>query len=65
MTANENRECFMAPKARLIFFCQYVDRIISESTVEIKNGAGEETRTLDSHLGKVMLYQLSYTRLYQ
>ncbi len=27
-----------------------------------KNGAGEETRTLDSHLGKVMLYQLSYTR---
>ena len=28
-------------------------------------GAGEETRTLDSHLGKVMLYKLSYTRLYQ
>ena len=27
-----------------------------------KNGAGEETPTLDSHLGKVMLYQLSYTR---
>ena len=27
-----------------------------------KNGAGEETRTLDSHLGKVALYQLSYTR---
>jgi hypothetical protein len=29
---------------------------------EEKNGAGEETRTLDSHLGKVALYQLSYTR---
>ena len=29
---------------------------------QAKNGAGEETRTLDSHLGKVALYQLSYTR---
>ena len=28
----------------------------------IKNGASEETRTLDVHLGKVMLYQLSYAR---
>ena len=27
-----------------------------------KIGAGDETRTHDSHLGKVMLYQLSYTR---
>jgi hypothetical protein len=27
-----------------------------------QNGAGEETRTLDVHLGKVVLYQLSYTR---
>ncbi len=27
-----------------------------------KTGAGDETRTHDSHLGKVMLYQLSYTR---
>ena len=27
-----------------------------------KNGASEEIRTLDSHLGKVVLYQLSYTR---
>jgi hypothetical protein len=29
---------------------------------EKKNGAGEETRTLDIHLGKVTLYQLSYAR---
>ena len=29
---------------------------------EEENGAGEETRTLDSHLGKVALYQLIYTR---
>ena len=28
----------------------------------MKNGAGEETRTLDVHLGKVVLYQLSYAR---
>ena len=28
----------------------------------VLNGAGEETRTLDVHLGKVVLYQLSYTR---
>ncbi len=27
-----------------------------------KNGAGEGTRTLDINLGKVALYQLSYTR---
>ena len=25
-------------------------------------GAGKETRTLDPNLGKVMLYQLSYSR---
>jgi len=28
-----------------------------------KNGAGKETRTLDINLGKVALYQLSYTRI--
>ena len=28
-----------------------------------KHGAGEGTRTLDINLGKVALYQLSYTRL--
>jgi hypothetical protein len=27
-----------------------------------KNGAGNETRTRDSYLGKVVLYQLSYAR---
>ena len=26
------------------------------------NGAGDEIRTHDSHLGKVVLYQLSYAR---
>ena len=29
----------------------------------IKNGAGEEARTLDPQLGRLVLYQLSYTRL--
>jgi hypothetical protein len=28
-----------------------------------KNGAGEEIRTLDIHLGRVALYQLSYARI--
>jgi hypothetical protein len=28
------------------------------------NGAGNETRTRDPDLGKVVLYQLSYSRLY-
>ena len=29
----------------------------------IKNGAVDETRTRDLHLGKVALYQLSYYRM--
>ena len=28
----------------------------------MENGAGKETRTLDLNLGKVALYQLSYSR---
>ena len=28
-------------------------------------GAGKEARTLDLYLGKVSLYQLSYSRMYQ
>ena len=29
----------------------------------LKSGAGEESRTLDLYLGKVSLYQLSYSRV--
>jgi hypothetical protein len=29
----------------------------------LKSGAGEESRTLDLNLGKVALYQLSYSRV--
>jgi hypothetical protein len=29
---------------------------------ETKNGAGDGTRTRDIYLGKVVLYQLSYSR---
>ena len=29
----------------------------------LKNGAGNEIRTRDPQLGRLMLYQLSYTRL--
>ena len=35
----------------------------SDFSEGFENGAGEETRTLDVHLGKVVLYQLSYARL--
>ena len=34
----------------------------SVRTRGLKNGASEEVRTLDIHLGKVVLYQLSYAR---
>lgn len=30
----------------------------------LKNGAGEGIRTLDPDLGKVVLYQMSYFRMY-
>jgi hypothetical protein len=29
----------------------------------VKSGAGKESRTLDLNLGKVALYQLSYSRI--
>ena len=32
---------------------------------EEKNGAGNEARTRDPDLGKVVLYQLSYSRLFE
>jgi hypothetical protein len=31
--------------------------------VPVLSGAGEESRTLDLNLGKVALYQLSYSRI--
>ena len=34
----------------------------SDFSEGFENGAGEETRTLDVHLGKVVLYPLSYAR---
>ena len=35
----------------------------SEAFTKRENGAGDEIRTHDSHLGKVVLYQLSYARI--
>gem|GEM_PF-4791009 len=32
--------------------------------LSLKFGAGKEARTLDLYLGKVSLYQLSYSRIY-
>jgi hypothetical protein len=34
-----------------------------ERILDWDNGAGEEARTLDFHLGRVALYQLSYARI--
>ena len=38
------------------------NRVLGLLTIELKR-AGKETRTPDPNLGKVMLYQLSYSRL--
>ncbi len=35
----------------------------SSKGLHTKNGAGKESRTLDLNLGKVALYQLSYSRI--
>ena len=42
------------------------DRLSVATTREgwlLESGAGEESRTLDLNLGKVALYQLSYSRI--
>jgi hypothetical protein len=36
--------------------------IFQDKLTSLKPGAGEEARTLDLNLGKVALYQLSYSR---
>ena len=38
-------------------------RLSYERTSISKNGASDRNRTGDNHVGNVMLYQLSYTRL--
>ena len=38
-------------------------RILRSTLFLIKNGAGNEIRTRDPDLGKVVLYQLSYSRV--
>ena len=38
-------------------------RLSYELTCLSKNGASDRNRTGDNHVGNVMLYQLSYTRL--
>ncbi len=46
-------------KSQLLFQLSYT------STGSAKNGASEGIRTLDNHLGKVELYQLSYARSFR
>ena len=40
-----------------------IDHINTGRLASLKSGAGEESRTLDLNLGKVALYQLSYSRM--
>jgi hypothetical protein len=40
----------------------YINKKGSQASLEC-SGAGEESRTLDLNLGKVALYQLSYSRI--
>jgi hypothetical protein len=54
-----------ANEKKLNIFCHIkwsIRQKIEKQGKRKKIGAGEEIRTLDSHLGKVALYQLSYTR---
>jgi hypothetical protein len=37
--------------------------LIQTESPQFENGAGDEVRTRDPQLGKLMLYQLSYTRI--
>ena len=39
------------------------DAATGKVAVSLKSGAGNETRTRDPDLGKVVLYQLSYSRV--
>jgi hypothetical protein len=40
-----------------------IDHISTGRRASLNSGAGEESRTLDLNLGKVALYQLSYSRM--
>ena len=38
---------------------------LGQDAIWFENGAGNEARTRDPDLGKVVLYQLSYSRLFE
>src|SRR3990167_670376 len=46
-------------KSVLLCYCEIKDLLMSY----LRTGAGNETRTRDPNLGKVVLYQLSYSRI--
>jgi hypothetical protein len=48
-------------KDRLCAYAQAAPQLLKLQAPE--RGAGDETRTRDINLGKVALYQLSYTRM--
>ncbi len=42
---------------------RWVSRLSALQSEAARKTAGDEARTRDVHLGKVVLYQLSYTRI--
>ena len=67
MTSPLPRECSTTEPRELTSIIDDIFRLVIETCKvqdSLKNGAGEESRTLDPQLGRLVLYQLSYTRLY-
>ena len=51
-------------KSHLLYQLSYTSMMTGPTVGPVqKNGASEGIRTLDNHLGKVTLYQLSYARV--
>jgi hypothetical protein len=50
-------------RTRNFYDCFRIKKEASSASFSGKSGAGEESRTLDLNLGKVALYQLSYSRM--
>ena len=55
-------EAFRPRETHLSHLPLYSCEAVHESSTAKQNGAGDGSRTHDNNLGKVVLYQLSYTR---
>ena len=55
--------CITALLSRRAYLTIGETELLRSQKLLVKSGAGEESRTLDLYLGKVSLYQLSYSRV--